>query len=217
MLDAAASDMAGAVGSLSSSSLLLATDLAAITIAAGLSEMTTRPPSSINVDVPATGVTTAADVANDTHHNFAANIDGGPPPVYAGWDANQRAWHNNRLSNTQPPSGPHDHEVRDRHWHWGRRRVRGTATGRDPCGEVWRCILEDVHIRYRIHGEYGIMPEGGTPRVRIVIQGGRRGGVRRDVNIARGKTVLLVIRERQMGKTVVGWDVPRVPHCRHRL
>jgi hypothetical protein len=163
MLDATASDMAGAAGSLYSSSPLSATDLAAITVAAGLSEMTTRPPSGINVNVPATAVTTAADIADDTRHNFAANVDGGPPPVYAGWDASQKVWHNNGLADTQPPSGTHDHEVRDRHWHRGTRRVRGTATGRDPHGEVWRCILEDVHVRYRIHGEYGIAPEGGTP------------------------------------------------------
>jgi hypothetical protein len=38
-----------------------------------------------------------------------------------------------------------------------------------------------------------------------VIQGGRRGGVRRDVNIARDMTVRMVIRERQTGKKVVGW------------
>jgi hypothetical protein len=141
MLDAAASDMAGAAGSLSLSSPLSATDPAAITIAAGFLETTMRPPSSINVDVPSTAVTMAANVADDTRYNFAANIDGGPSPVYAGWDANQRVWHNHGLANTQPPSGPHAHEVRDCHWHRGRRRVRGTATGRDPHEEVWCCIL----------------------------------------------------------------------------
>jgi hypothetical protein len=36
------------------------------------------------------------------------------------------------------------------------------------------------------------------------------GGVRRDVNIARGTTVPLVICEHQTGKTVVGRDVPCV-------
>jgi hypothetical protein len=55
---------------------------------------------SIDVDVPATAVTT--DIANDTRHNFAANVDGGPPLVYAGWDANQRAWQKNGLADTQP-------------------------------------------------------------------------------------------------------------------
>ncbi len=115
MLDAAASDMAGAAGSLSSSSPLSATDLAAFTVTAGLLETTTRPPLSINVVGPATAVTTAANVANNTRHNFTTNIDGGPPPVYAGWDVNQRAWHNNGLANTQSPSGPHNHEVRDPH------------------------------------------------------------------------------------------------------
>ncbi len=115
MLDTAASDMAGAAGSSSSSSPLSATDPAAITVTAGSSEMTTRPPSSINVNVPATAITMAADVADVTRHNFAANVDGSPPPVYAVWDANQRAWHNNGLADTQPLSGPHNHEVRDRH------------------------------------------------------------------------------------------------------
>ncbi len=44
---------------------------------------------------------------------------------------------------------------------------------------------------------------------------GMTGGVRRDINIAKGTTMLLVIREHQTGKTVVGWDVPRVLHrCR---
>ncbi len=42
---------------------------------------------------------------------------------------------------------------------------------------------------------------------------GATGGVRRDINIARGMTVPLVIRKRQMGKTVIGRDVPRVLHC----
>jgi hypothetical protein len=46
---------------------------------------------------------------------------------------------------------------------------------------------------------------------------GMMGGVRRDVNIARGTTVQLVIRKRQTGKTVFGWDVPRVLHCCRRL
>jgi hypothetical protein len=73
------------------------------------------PLSSVGVDITATAFTTAADVANDARYDPAANVDGSPPPVYAGWDANQRAWHNNRLAGTQPPSGPHDHEVRDCH------------------------------------------------------------------------------------------------------
>jgi hypothetical protein len=115
MLDAAASDMAGAAGSSSLSSLLSAIDPAAITVTTGSLETTTHPPSSIDFDVPATAVTTAANVADDTRHNFTTNVDGGPPPVYAGWDANQRAWHNNGLADTQPPYGPHDHEVRDSH------------------------------------------------------------------------------------------------------
>jgi hypothetical protein len=46
---------------------------------------------------------------------------------------------------------------------------------------------------------------------------GMTGGVRRDINIARGTTVPLVIRKHQMGKTVVGRDVPRVLHRHRRL
>jgi hypothetical protein len=43
----------------------------------------------------------------------------------------------------------------------------------------------------------------------------RTGGVRMDVNIARGTTVPLVIRECQTGKTVNGRDIPHVLHrCR---
>jgi hypothetical protein len=114
MLDAASSDLAAAAGS-STSIPPLATDLAVVTIAAALSEANTRPLLSVGVNVTATAVATAANVANDNRHNFAAKVDGGPPPVYAGWDANQRAWHNNGLANPQPPSGPHDHEVRDCH------------------------------------------------------------------------------------------------------
>jgi hypothetical protein len=114
MLDAASSDLAAAAGS-STSIPPLATDLAAMTLAAALSEANTQPPLSVGVDVTATAVTTAADFADDTRHNFATKVDGGPPPVYAGWDANQRAWYNNGLANTQPPSGPHAHEVCDRH------------------------------------------------------------------------------------------------------
>jgi hypothetical protein len=65
MLDAASSaDMAAAAGS-STSIPPLATDLAAITVAAALPETTTRPPLSVGVDVTPTAVTTAANVANN--------------------------------------------------------------------------------------------------------------------------------------------------------
>jgi hypothetical protein len=114
MMDAASSDLAAAAVS-SMSIPPSATDLAAVTITTALSEANTQPPSSVSVNVTTTAVATAADVADNTHHNFATKVDGGPPPVYAGWDANKRAWHNNGLADTQPPSGPHDHEVRDRH------------------------------------------------------------------------------------------------------
>jgi hypothetical protein len=86
MLDAASSDMAAAAGS-STSILLSATDLAAITIAAALSEANTRPPLSVGVDVTATAVTTAANVANNARYNPAANVDGGPSPTALGNDA----------------------------------------------------------------------------------------------------------------------------------
>ncbi len=114
MLDAASSDLKAAAGS-STSIPPSATDLAAVTVATALLEANTQPPLSVGVDVTATVVATAANIADDTHHNFAAKVNGGPPPVYAGWDANQRAWHNNGLADTQPPSGPHNHEVRDCH------------------------------------------------------------------------------------------------------
>ncbi len=66
MLDAASSDLAAAAGS-STSIPPLATDLAAVTLAAALLEANTRPPSSVGVDVTATAVTTAANVANNAH------------------------------------------------------------------------------------------------------------------------------------------------------
>jgi hypothetical protein len=102
MLDAASSDLVAAAGS-SMSIPPSATDLAAVTIAVASLEANTRPPSSVGIDVPTTAVTTAAKVADDTRHNFSANVDGSPPPVYDGWDANQRVWHNNELADTQPP------------------------------------------------------------------------------------------------------------------
>ena len=79
MLDAASSaDMAAAAGSSSSSILPSATDLEAVTIAAASLEITVRPPLSVGVDITATTVTTAADVADDARYNPAVNVDGGP-------------------------------------------------------------------------------------------------------------------------------------------
>jgi hypothetical protein len=49
--------------------------------------MTTRPPSSVGIDVTATAVTTAADVADDAHYNPSTNVDGGPSPAVLGNDA----------------------------------------------------------------------------------------------------------------------------------
>jgi len=57
-----------------------ATDLVAVTIAMALSEANMRPPSSVDVDVTATAVTMAADVANGARWDPAVNIntdDGG--------------------------------------------------------------------------------------------------------------------------------------------
>jgi len=66
---------------------LLATDPAAVTVASAASETTTYPPLSVNTNVPATAVTTAADVADDAHCNPDANVDGGHSPAVLGDDA----------------------------------------------------------------------------------------------------------------------------------
>ena len=55
----------------------LATVLAAVTVATALLEANTRTPSSVSVDVTATAVTMAADVANDARYNPPVNVDGG--------------------------------------------------------------------------------------------------------------------------------------------
>ena len=46
-----------------------------------------RPPSSVGVDVTATAVTTAADVANDARYDPAVNVDSGPSPAALDNDA----------------------------------------------------------------------------------------------------------------------------------
>ena len=62
-----------------------ATVLAAVTVAAASSEANnTRPPSSVGVDVTATAVTTAADVADDARYDHAVNVNGGPSPAALG-------------------------------------------------------------------------------------------------------------------------------------
>jgi hypothetical protein len=86
MLDTASSDLAAAAGS-SMFILLLATDLAAVTVTAALLEANTRPPLSVGVNVTATAVTMAADVVNNAHYNPAANVDGGPSPTALGNNA----------------------------------------------------------------------------------------------------------------------------------
>ena len=52
---------------------LSATVLAAVTVAAALLKANTHPPSSVDVEVTATAVTTSADVANDARYNPAVN------------------------------------------------------------------------------------------------------------------------------------------------
>jgi hypothetical protein len=86
MLDAALSALTAAVGS-SSSILPSATDLAAVTVAVALLEANTRPPLSVSVNITATTVTTAADVAKDTRYDPAINVDGSPSPAALDDDA----------------------------------------------------------------------------------------------------------------------------------
>ena len=86
MLDAASSDLAAAAGS-STTIPPSATDLAAVTVAAASSEANAWPPSSIGIDVTATAVTTAANVADVACYDPAPNIDGGPSPAALGNDA----------------------------------------------------------------------------------------------------------------------------------
>ena len=64
-----------------------ATVLAAVTVSAASSEANTRPPSSVDVDLTATAVTTAADIANDARYDPAINVDGGPSPAALDDDA----------------------------------------------------------------------------------------------------------------------------------
>jgi hypothetical protein len=86
MLDVASSDLVAAAGS-STSIPPSATDLTAITVAAASSEANTQPPSSIGVDITATTMTTAANVADNAHYDPAANVDGGPSPAALGNNA----------------------------------------------------------------------------------------------------------------------------------
>ncbi len=77
MLDAASSDLVATAGS-STSIPPVATDMAAVTVAAPSSEANTHPHSSVNVDIAATTVTIAADVANDARYVPAINVNGSP-------------------------------------------------------------------------------------------------------------------------------------------
>ena len=84
MLDAACGDTRRGGGPSIPAS---ATVLAAVTVAAASSEVNTRPPSSVSVDVTAIAVTMAADVANNARYDPAANVDGGPSPAALDNDA----------------------------------------------------------------------------------------------------------------------------------
>ena len=87
MLDAASSALTAAVGS-SSYILLSATDLAAVTVATASSEANTRPPLSVSIDITATTVTTAADVADNTRYDPDVNVDSSPSPTALEDDTN---------------------------------------------------------------------------------------------------------------------------------
>jgi len=81
MLDASCGDTCRGGGP--SIAIAAPTATPVVTVAAAASETTTRPPSSVGVDVTATAVTTmAANVANDnTRYNPAVNVNGGPSPA----------------------------------------------------------------------------------------------------------------------------------------
>jgi hypothetical protein len=79
--EAASSALAAAPAGSSTSIPSSATDLAAVTVAAASSEANTRPPSIVSVDITATTVTAAADVADDACYDPAVNVDGGPSPA----------------------------------------------------------------------------------------------------------------------------------------
>ena len=66
---------------------LLATDMAAVTVAMASLEANTRPHLSVNINITATTVTKAADVADDAHYNPAVNINNGPSPAALDNDA----------------------------------------------------------------------------------------------------------------------------------
>ena len=86
MLDAASSDLVAAAGS-SPSIPPSATDLEAVTVAEASSEANTRPPSSIDIDITATTITTAANIADDARYDPAVNVGGGPSPTALDNDA----------------------------------------------------------------------------------------------------------------------------------
>ena len=58
-----------------------ATDPAAVTVATASSETTTCPPLSVGVDVTATAVTIASDIADGARYDPAVNVNGGSSPA----------------------------------------------------------------------------------------------------------------------------------------
>ena len=85
MLDAACGDTRRGGGpSITPSATVLA---AVVTVAATLSEANTCPPSSVNVNITATAITMAADVANNARYDPAVNVDGGLSPAALDNDA----------------------------------------------------------------------------------------------------------------------------------
>ena len=86
MLDAASSDLVAAAGS-SPSIPPSATDLEAVTVAEASSEANTCPPLSVDIDITATTITTAANIADDARYDPAVNVGGGPSPTALDNDA----------------------------------------------------------------------------------------------------------------------------------
>ena len=85
MLDASCGDTCRGGGP--SIAIAAPTATPVVTVAAAASETSTRPPSSVGVDVTATTVSMAANVANDARYNPAVNVDGGPSPAALDNDA----------------------------------------------------------------------------------------------------------------------------------
>ena len=55
--------------------------MATVTVAVPLAESNTHPHSSVNVDITATTITMAANVANNAYYDSAVNVNCGPSPA----------------------------------------------------------------------------------------------------------------------------------------